>query len=97
MARYQWALLAPWASGSGPNQHLEAGEIIEGQTDKFGALVSASCRGQPVPLPLPMECSPLTQDAADMMSLWFPEHLFMLKPREGVVIRKLVNTSGDGT
>jgi hypothetical protein len=97
MSNYQWRLLAPWASGSGPGQHLEAGELIDGQTDKFGALVSASCRGQPVPIPPPLEASPLTQDAADAMSLAYPELLYRIIPGEGVVIRQLVNVRGDGT
>jgi hypothetical protein len=86
-AKYQWSLLGPWHSGAGPNQHLEAGSVIDGQADRYDELVSASCRGQPVPLPLPMEASPLTQDAADMSAKWHPDHLHLLKPGPGVVIR----------
>jgi hypothetical protein len=85
--KYQWALLAPWASGSGPNQHLDAGAVIDGHADKYGALVSATAGATPVPLPLPLEASPLTQPAADAMTLWHSEFLHLLKPGPGVTIR----------
>jgi hypothetical protein len=86
---YQWALLTDWHSGAGPNQHLEAGSVIDGQADRYGDLVSASCRGAPVPLPLPLEASPQTQDAADMMAQWHgPEAFHLIRPGPGVVLRQ---------
>jgi hypothetical protein len=87
----RWKLLADWPAG--PNVYLGAGEIIEASVRvSDGALAGPpTWHGQPLPSPLPMECSPLTQEAADLMSVWYPASLHLLRPGPGVTIRKFFN------
>jgi hypothetical protein len=86
-----WQLLTDWSAGSGPSQHIAAGEILRGITDRYGALTAIRWRDQTFGTALPMEAMALDQAAADELSRQHPERLFLLRAVSPATIRQLVN------
>jgi hypothetical protein len=82
-----WQLLTDWAAGSGPGQHVPAGEILQGVCDRYGSLVAIRWRDQTFGTALPMEACALDQKAADELSRQHGERLFMLRAVRPAVIR----------
>jgi hypothetical protein len=73
---------------------VPVGDIVEGTTDGMGNLTSLTWNGAPLPLAspaLPLNAMALDQSAADVLSLQFPEHLYLLRAQSPAVIRALVN------
>jgi hypothetical protein len=83
----KWQLLGDWAAGSGAAQHIPVGSVIEGRTDKNGALVSIHWQGQEFAPALPLEAMALDQGAADQLARQHPEFLHLLRAAEGNVIK----------
>jgi hypothetical protein len=81
---FLWQLLAPWAAGS---VYIDAGAVITGVERPAGILAGVHCGSVALPLPLPLEASPQTQAAADIMAQWYPFDLGSLRPGPGIVIR----------
>jgi hypothetical protein len=74
--------------------HIGPGEIIEGITDKWGALMGFRWNGAMLPVAstaLPLNACAMDQPAADVLALQFPEHLHLLRAQSPAVIRQLVN------
>jgi hypothetical protein len=73
---------------------VQVGDIVEGTTDGLGNLVGLTWNGTALPVAspaLPLNACALDQAAADVLSLQFPEHLFLLRAQSPAVIRQLVN------
>jgi hypothetical protein len=73
---------------------IPIGDTVEGTTDVDGNLVSLRWNGAPLPLAspaLPLNACALDQGAADILSLQFPELLYLLRAQPPAVIRQLVN------
>jgi hypothetical protein len=73
---------------------VPVGDVIEGITDRSGALVSLTWNGATLPLAspaVPMNAMALDQPAADVLSTQFPEQLYLLRAQSPAVIRPLIN------
>jgi hypothetical protein len=89
----RWTIIDnPWPVS--PLHHVPVGDVIEAITDKWGKLVGFSWNGAPLPVAstaLPLNAMAMDQEAADILSLQFPEFLYLLRAQSPAVIRQLVN------
>ena len=70
--------------------HIGPGEIIDGITDKWGALIGFRWQGGKLPVAstaLPLNACAMDQDAADVLSTQFPAQLHLLRADPPAVIR----------
>jgi hypothetical protein len=78
MAELKFRLLGDWpATGS---VCIPAGTEIDGNNPEWN--------GIRLPTPLPIDAMALTQDAADVLCRWYPEHLHLLRCESGITIRR---------
>jgi hypothetical protein len=88
----KWTIIdQPWPASV--LHMVPVGDVIEGITSK-GALIGFRWNGATLPLAstaLPLNAMAMDQEAADVLSTQFPEHLHLLRAQSPAIIRSLVN------
>jgi hypothetical protein len=82
-----WSLLTDWAAGSGPGEHVPAGSVLQGVTDKYGKLTGIRWGSATFRPHLPREAMALDQQAADELVRQHWEFPHLLRALPPAVIR----------